>query len=748
MTLVFSLIGGLLVAIAIQLVFANLGIALGLTVLDWSPGEMLGKGVESDRNGSSDASDPNTLDNESDDQEPAAKQSLPITHFLGFGVAVGFSSVIFIATLLSVEFAQLIEPRRGIVFGLIFWSTYWLLFIWLSSTTIAGIADSLLGTALEGGKKLVSTLRQSVQTPEASSNQPTPEKSMLQELVAEVSSLNSELNDVQQALPTLLASQREDLLKEICDRTNLSTEEAETIVEELEPTPSPAIPAPTPTTGLMSQLDPPSWQQILRQALNKVDLSEWDVETIWEQLPIENSLGHNNLRHQAAQLVGSATSVLPQARTSAEESTSQTEQVTDSHPKQNPSPTLKAIQAKIISYCRYTNTDSLSPEKLIEKVEAQREDYGLLKDKDIENMSLDIKAIEDVLSRRKNLTSTDRTELMEAFQLAWPVASSAKTIDTVVVESPDTDGPQDTAEDADLSARAIATKAYQTLEAQFQSIDWSKASLEDIKPEVNLILEQLEHKETLRSLDWSALTSRVQLTPTARTELTTWLQTAWSEKVQALRPAATRSAQQLSQQLADQITHILHHQEKSELEPAKIAKKLTQAVTGTLSSLPNPSEILDYTHLSTLLDKDTWDKKLWNKDTWQQALEKRKDLTAEEIQQILEWGEHVWHPKAQQVGSWLQAAQTEVSEYLPNLSLPEIGLPEGNPLAEMRQQIVGKIAAAQEKVSERATALRQDLQTQADAARRQVAIAAWWLFIALVLSGSAAAKAGYLAAIY
>ncbi|MEL6939771.1 MAG: hypothetical protein AAFO84_11325, partial [Cyanobacteria bacterium J06598_1] len=61
---------------------------------------------------------------------------------------------------------------------------------------------------------------------------------------------------------------------------------------------------------------------------------------------------------------------------------------------------------------------------------------------------------------------------------------------------------------------------------------------------------------------------------------------------------------------------------------------------------------------------------------------------------------------------------------------------------------VGQIELAQTKVTERAAAVKAELQTQADAARRQVAIAAWWLFIALISSGSAAAGAGYLAAIY
>ncbi|MEL6552817.1 MAG: hypothetical protein AAFQ63_05050, partial [Cyanobacteria bacterium J06621_11] len=136
-------------------------------------------------------------------------------------------------------------------------------------------------------------------------------------------------------------------------------------------------------------------------------------------------------------------------------------------------------------------------------------------------------------------------------------------------------------------------------------------------------------------------------------------------------------------------------------------------------------------------------------------LEDRKDLSVEEIQQILDWGERVWQPKVTQVGSWLQVAQSELREHLslPDVGLPDVGLPDTDvlsrkPLEEAKQKIVGQIELAQEKAQEKAIALKEDLQQQAEATRRQVAIAAWWLFIALVSSGSAAAGAGWLAAVY
>ncbi|MEL6940101.1 MAG: hypothetical protein AAFO84_13000, partial [Cyanobacteria bacterium J06598_1] len=647
MTLVFSLVGGLLVAIAIQLVFANLGIALGLTVLDWAPV----KGAAERIKGNNQETD-KSLETEASPEAPEGgpQQSLPITPFLGFGVAVGFSGVIFISTLISVEFAQLFEPRRGIIFGLIFWSTYWLLFTWISSTTIAGIADSLLGTALKGGKQLVSTLKEAVNQPtESAEKEPSAERSMLQTLIEEV----SELAENQKDLPTLLANQRETLLEEICDRTSLSTAEAETIVEELEtPISSPIPPSPTAAPSiakqtLLSQLNLPSWQQVLRRTLDKVDLSDWDVETLWQQLPLDS----DKVQYATAQFVESATAVLPGVH--ERESTQPTkEQPTKAQPaKAQPAkaqPTkaqlaaIKAIQAKVISYCRYTSTDALSPEKLVDKLTTQQREHGLTNDSDLLQTTLDIKAIESVLSRRKKLTPEKRKKLIVALQHVCPSANESAA------------EPKET---TDISIQQFTEQAYETIEAQLKTVDWSKTSLEDIKPEVMLLLEQIERTSQGRSLDWSTLTSRIQLPATIKEDFINWFDARWRAQVQSLHPAAAvQGTQHLSQQLAGQINHYLHHQEKSELSPTEIAQNLTQMVGSAIATLPQPSELANISEISELIDTDTWKQQLWNPTQWRASLEKRKDLTAEEIQQILEWGEQVWEPKVQQVTSWLQAA--------------------------------------------------------------------------------------------
>ena len=710
MTLIFSFIGGLLIAVALQLVLANLGIALGLTVLDWSPAGGLSQQAASEL--TEKGCDEPLADSVDADQSPQSGRSWPVTHLLGFGVAAGFSTVIFVATLVAVAFTELTQPQRGLIYGLYFWAAYWILFIWLSSTTIAGITDSLLGSALEGGKQLLSTLKKATDLPGLpfkgaaigeSDQSPSVEQSMLQDLVQEVSDLAS----TQKELPTLLANQRAALLADICHRTNLSTQAAETLVEELDqeldqerdqalktdrelPVATPSIPAvPTASRAkLLSQLNLPSWQQVLRRTLNQVDLSDWDFETLLSQSPISA----NDIQRQASQLVESAIAVLPDESSQVQETTEAPTQpnnqsslastskplVSQSITPRPLSPAGKAVQTKIISYCRYTNTDALTPEKLIEKVTDQREKNDLASDSAIENMPLDTEEIAAVLSRRKKLSKSKQQQLLDALAVCWPFQSASSQpaqssqIESLSIPYPQVADSSSETTEKELSIRGVAEEAYGLLSDKINAIDWSKTTLEDIKPEVNLLLEQLERDNALRSIDWGALSDRLQLPAHTRADLTAWIQAIWASKLQALQPIAKQNAQQLSQQLANQITHFLKHQDKSELEPTKISQSLKALVRSTvispllnsLTALSHPSELADQSGISDLFDSKTWDSVLWNKHEWQQALEARKDLSLEEIQQILDWGEKLWQPKAKQVGHWLKTAKREVGEHL------------------------------------------------------------------------------------
>ncbi|MGB7084932.1 MAG: hypothetical protein WBD47_05230, partial [Phormidesmis sp.] len=102
----------------------------------------------------------------------------------------------------------------------------------------------------------------------------------------------------QQQAPELLAQQlaqdRETLLSELCDRTQLAPQQAESVLDSLQ---SSSVPAPqaSPRTGLKERPETtsninvintsapstPKWRQLIRLGLSQVDLSDWDIERAW-----------------------------------------------------------------------------------------------------------------------------------------------------------------------------------------------------------------------------------------------------------------------------------------------------------------------------------------------------------------------------------------------------------------------------------------------------------------------------------
>ncbi|EDX85401.1 hypothetical protein S7335_3102 [Synechococcus sp. PCC 7335] len=792
MTLVFSLLGGLLIAAVVQLVFANLGIALGLTLLDFSPKDSLSPIATPLETSDSETSEEN--DGSQLDQSQAAEDSLslPVTHFLGFGVAIGLSTVIFIGTLLSVEFSGLLEPRRGIIFGLIFWSTYWLLFIWLCSTTITGITDSLIGGAIASGKQLISTIKHSVGEPDGLPNSAVEQQSTIKELTAEVSKLAS----TQDKIPQLLSSQKDEILSQLntvieeklertLDEETTKTERfseerlnwqrpskldrTEVTVAETDQSSTPEVTISTTSPSLLSQLDLPSWQQVAKSVINQVDLSNWDVERLIQQLSVDPSadlleedlLKTNSLQktYTASQLLGSATALLPNitSQTGPLESSSGLPKYNDSasqSTEQSPedrSSAIQTIQTKLEDYCRYTSLKLLTPQKLSEKVELQLQAHNLSAEQICTSrQKLSIASIEAVLLNRQKLPLENEQQLVQALKLAWPSVPSGTGLETKLKTEtkPKTEQSSAPSEDSgpELSVRWAADRAYQTVEQHLHSVDWGAVSLEDIKPEVIKVLDQLEREGSFGAIDWQQLVSRIQIHYDLQEEFAEWLRTVFIRKFQSTRPAVIQTAKELSHHFSDRIAEYLEHREKSKLQPAEATEALSQMVGSVIASLARPSQLGDLIGHDISLNEG-----LWDRARWQQALESRKDMTEEEIQRVIEWGERVWQPKAEQVSHWLQAVQSEVSKHL---SLPKENLLE-NASREINQQVEStqtalssQIAAVKEEVKSQVTSVQEEIQTQVDNGRKQIAIAAWWLFIAFVWSGSAAAGAGWLATNY
>ena len=630
MEILFSLIAGLIIAFALQLLLANLGIALGLTVLNFSPG-----------------------------QSPSGKSvSLPITHLLGFGVALSLSTVLFAAGLLTTEFSQILDPRRGLIFGIILWATYWLLFVWLSSTTLSNLADSLLGTALAGGRRLIKTIGQQLGEPEPE------EQTMLKDLAKEV----SELAEKQKQIPQHLATQQEALLAEIKELVFNNGG-----IQTNQPVPSPVVEELNATAGLtpsslMSRLNLPSGRQLLQHAIDQVDTSNIDIQTLWHQIrsddsenvieldvvdylretpvwmfqpqilketfyeriydpkaapeQIKTQLAKLDHEHFVSWLQERGDLATDQIEAVANQLNHIKDSVTTMVSSSRSEPAadetaVKKVQEKLIAYCRYTNLDVLSADNLVEKLAAQLAEHSLENSPSVAKQ-IDLDTIQAVLERRRGLKPAQQQTLMTALRSALP------------------DSPEPT-----LSAPR--------------------------------------------------------------------------------RWAVRQPAQHLTKRLTKQVNYYLQHRDKSAFQPAEMVRDLTQMTKASLGSLsdglPDP---------------------LFDQATWQQALEKRRDMTADEIQQTLAGAESAWQQAFQQVNSWAKTSWSEVQETLASKT----------PVGTAQRQITEGLSAAQQTLETKANAVKADLQTQADAARGQVAIAAWWLFSSLLLSGVSAAASGWLAVTY
>ena len=147
-----------------------------------------------------------------------------------------------------------------------------------------------------------------------------------------------------------------------------------------------------------------------------------------------------------------------------------------------------------------------------------------------------------------------------------------------------------------------------------------------------------------------------------------------------------------------------------------MAKDVIHVLKRGLRLLPSPT---DWPNVDDLRD-------LFDLGAVKTALENRRDLTVDEIQQIVNWFEAAWQQASQQVEDWSSALWQLARDRF---------TPQAETLDAAREQVVERIAAAQTAVQTRATDLKADVQRQADAARRQVAIAAWWLFLSLLSSG-------------
>ncbi|AFZ00389.1 hypothetical protein [Calothrix sp. PCC 6303] len=131
------LIAGVILAFAIQLVLTNLSVAAGITYLG------------------------HAMDSSGDGTEETGSVGGTIKKI---GTAVGFWTLItvtislLIASFLAVKLSLLtLNPQLGAILGLVIWGAYFLLLVWVSSTTVGSLVGNVVNTATSGFQAIMGT---------------------------------------------------------------------------------------------------------------------------------------------------------------------------------------------------------------------------------------------------------------------------------------------------------------------------------------------------------------------------------------------------------------------------------------------------------------------------------------------------------------------------------------------------------------------------------------------------------------
>lgn len=131
-----ALIAGVILAFAIQLVLTNLSVAAGITYL----------GHQGDSNSNSGSHD------------SFGGTIRKIGTAVGIWTLVTVTISLLIATFLAVKLSLLIlSPGLGAILGLVIWGAYFLLLVWVSSTTVGSLIGSVVNSATSGFQAIMGT---------------------------------------------------------------------------------------------------------------------------------------------------------------------------------------------------------------------------------------------------------------------------------------------------------------------------------------------------------------------------------------------------------------------------------------------------------------------------------------------------------------------------------------------------------------------------------------------------------------
>ncbi|NJN24097.1 MAG: MFS transporter, partial [Acaryochloridaceae cyanobacterium RL_2_7] len=125
-----TVIAGVVLAFAFQLLLTNLSVALGISLLDTG------------------------ADSQTNDSAPPIRK---IGIAMGIWTLLSVSLALFGACLLALKLSLIATPMQAITLALVIWATYFTLLVWISSTTIGSMIGSVVSTATSGFQAVFGT---------------------------------------------------------------------------------------------------------------------------------------------------------------------------------------------------------------------------------------------------------------------------------------------------------------------------------------------------------------------------------------------------------------------------------------------------------------------------------------------------------------------------------------------------------------------------------------------------------------
>ena len=682
-----ALIVGLITAFAFQMLLTSLGLAIGITALRFRTIAL---------------TNDDTLENPEENPEAKDLQKPSIVQgstFSKISIAAGLSllatidTVLFAASFLAVKVTQVANPISGALVGLVIWSAYFLILLWISSIAISSIAGSILDLATTGVRRLFDA----------------------------IGSAFTQSKDTQTDMQT------EGLLTEgaaialIRQETALSLANVRPIMEEY----LKAIVPPQPDLATLrrdllglvkDELPVNKWRsgdrlRLVELIQQRTGFSDSDADQLVEQLeshwqdPDESTQLLPSAQELASELLSVLKSTSPEKIT-VDQLGVQLEQSFDENP------------SRVSQLSRWLNLPKIDFKHLLQQALSQVDFEELL---DASGLQLSDIQLEDVWQHFQSL----QQRFQEKSELA--TAESDPAIDPAFPEQ--------------------VIHLRQKLESYLRYTNPQKLTPERVGHKLEQLLEEAKVSlPDFEAADWMALLDRRKsLTQPQRQQVVARLAEVWQGA------SANREAKHLKiskpkmLQLPDSLPDL-------SIQPT--LESLFSKVSGYFDSLNPPSvdELFDEQRIQQILDRLLENPKFslpgLGKSV-QSALAKGSPLAAvktalkapQAAMQMLpdrldQWSEELFTQLLSELTEGLPQSRQLLSEALPQPFLIQA--------TKLRDRLLQQLEELQQQAQRQLDELQQQAQRRIEETRRVAAIAAWWLFFTAFSAACSAAIAGAL----